>query len=165
MAKDKKFLNLLEKYESRYEQQGFLVGDVFKFNSDFKSHEAYKALPGNVKEVIDSMIDSGLHTRVSQVNGDSGDVVVASDHGGGRLVGKIRIPTALGVPVDFGDNLAPIPEVQKRDDKVTIKPEEVPELPKHGNSEGPVKEEDEEVVAESTEESVESEDTYTQRYL
>ncbi len=30
-------------------------------------------------------------------------------------------------PVDFGDNLAPIPEVQKRHDKVNIKPEEVEE--------------------------------------
>jgi len=164
MAKDKKFLNLLEKYESRFEQQGFLVGDVFKFNSDFKSHEKYKDLPQNVKDVLDSMIDSGLHTRVSQVN-DRGDVVVASDHGGGRLVGKIRIPSALGEPVDFGVNLPPIADVQKRDDEVSIKPEEVPELPTLGNSEGPVKEEDEEVVAESTEEVAEKSDTYTQRYL
>ncbi|MDH3930496.1 MAG: hypothetical protein OEV22_21410, partial [Deltaproteobacteria bacterium] len=86
-------------------------------------------------------------------------------HGGGRLVGKIRIPSALGEPVDFGVNLPPIADVQKRDDEVSIKPEEVPELPTLGNSEGPVKEEDEEVVAESTEEVAEKSDTYTQRYL
>ena len=35
MAKDKKFLSLLEKYQSRFETKGFLVGDVFKFNDNF----------------------------------------------------------------------------------------------------------------------------------
>lgn len=167
MAKDNKFLALLETYESRYDQQGFLVGDVFKFNDDFKSHDQYKDLPDNVRAVIDSMIDSGLHVRVSQVNADTGDVVVASDHGGGRLVGKIRIPSALGAPVDFGANLPPIADVQRRDDKVNIKPEEADPVPTHGNSAGPLDvssgpvDEDEEVV----EESVEDRDTYTQRYL
>ncbi len=38
MAKDNKFLKLLEKYQERFEQKGFLVGDVFKFNDNFKSH-------------------------------------------------------------------------------------------------------------------------------
>lgn len=171
MAKDKKFLNLLEKYESRYEQQGFLVGDVFKFNDDFKSHEKYKELPGNVKDVIDSMIDSGLHTRVSQVNADSDDVVVASDHGGGRLVGKIRIPCCLGAPVDFGVNLPPIADVQKRDDKVTVKPEEAEEIKFHDQEEDEeeVVAEETEVVAEeaevATEEEVVAESSYTQKYL
>jgi hypothetical protein len=162
MAKDKKFLSLLETYESRYNQQGFLVGDVFKFNDDFKSHDQYKNLPDNVRAAIDSMIDSGLHVRVSQINANSDNVVVASDYGGGRLVGKILIPSALGAPVDFGVNLPPIADVQKRYDKVNIKPEEVPELPQLSNSAGAVKaEEDEEVVAES----IKTSDTYTQRYL
>jgi hypothetical protein len=167
MAKDNKFLALLETYESRYNQQGFLVGDVFKFNDDFKSHDRYKDLPDNVRAVIDSMIDSGLHIRVSQINADLGDVVVASDYGGGRLVGKIRIPSALGQPVDFGVNLPPIADVQKHAGKVTIKPEEVPKLPAHSNSAGAL-EEDEEVeavVAESAEDSAEIKVTYTQQYL
>tara|TARA_R110000764_G_scaffold98800_1_gene183236 strand:- start:397 stop:891 length:495 start_codon:yes stop_codon:yes gene_type:complete len=164
MAKDKKFLDLLESYESRYNQNGFQVGDVFKFNDDFKSHDSYKALPDNVRAVIDSMIDSGLHTRVTSVK-DSDDLVVASDHGGGRLVGKITLPCALGAPVDFGDNLPPLADVQRRDDKVNISPVELPELEPLSNSEGPVKkdeaEEDEEVVAESTEVKT----PYTQQYL
>jgi|MEHZ01.6.fsa_nt_MEHZ011640429.1_3 hypothetical protein len=165
MAKDNKFLTLLEAYESRYNQKGFLVGDVFKFNDDFKSHDQYKALPDNVCAVIDSMIDSGLHIRVSQVGADPENVVVASDQGGGRLINKITIPISLGAPVDFGINLPPIADVQKRYDKINIKPEEVPKLPSLSNSKGEVKkgegDEDEEVVAES----VESNDTYTQRYL
>lgn len=169
MAKDKKFLSLLEKYQERFEQKGFLVGDVFKFNDNFKSHESYKALPANVKDVLDHYIDSGLHIRVTQADG-SDHIVVAQDHGGGRFVGNVTIPCCLGEPIDFGANLPPVPEVQRHDDKVTIKPEEVPALPENpvtADESGEVKtgeefttnphlkEEDEEVVAES----------YTKRYL
>tara|TARA_R110001606_G_scaffold193884_1_gene341577 strand:- start:331 stop:822 length:492 start_codon:yes stop_codon:yes gene_type:complete len=163
MAKDKKFLKLFEAYESRFNQEGFLVGDVFKFNDDFKSHDEYKGLGANVKAAIDSMIDSGLHVRVSQVGANSDHVVVGSDQGGGRVINKITIPITLGEPVDFGINLPPIAEVQKRDDEVKVKPEEVPELPALSNSKGAVKadEDEEEVVAEK----VETRDTYTQQYL
>lgn len=167
MAKDKKFLALLEKYQERFEQKGFLVGDVFKFNDNFKSHEAYKALPANVKDVLDHYIESGLHIRVRQADGGD-EIVIAQDHGGGRFVGNVTIPCALGEPVDFGANLPPVPEVQRREDKVTIKPEEVPALPTDAtdmSNAAPtddnfttnphLKEEDEEVVAES----------YTKKYL
>ena len=172
MAKDNKFLKLLEKYQERFEQKGFLVGDVFKFNDNFKSHESYKALPANVKEVLDSYIDSGLHIRVTQADG-SDHIVVAQDHGGGRFVGKVSIPCCLGAPADFGDNLPPIPEVQRHETKVDIKPVEVPALPENptdaptqvphegGNVTHPIHEEDEEVVEESKEETT----SYTQQYL
>ncbi len=176
MAKNNKFLSLLEKYQSRFEQKGFLVGDVIKFNDNFKSHESYKALPENVKEVIDSYIDSGLHIRVTQVDG-SDEIVVAQDHGGGRFVGKVTIPCCLGAPVDFGDNLAPIPEVQRHETKVDIKPVEVPALPtdatdmdskvptEGGNVTHPIHEEDEEVVEEKVEGPKEKDTSYTQQYL
>lgn len=164
MAKNNKFLSLLEKYQERFEQKGFLVGDVFKFNGNFKSHESYKALPANVKDVLDHYIDSGLHIRVTQADG-SDEIVVAQDHGGGRFVGNVTIPCCLGEPVDFGANLPPVPEVQRHETKVDIKPVEVPALPT--DEEGAVKtgeefttnphlkEEDEEVVAES----------YTKKYI
>lgn len=176
MAKDNKFLALLEKYQERFTQKGFLVGDVIKFNDNFKSHESYKSLPDNVKEVIDSYIDSGLHIRVTQADG-SGDVVVAQDHGGGRFVGNVTIPCCLGAPVDFGDNLPPVPEVQRHDTKVDIKPVEVPALPtdatdmdskvptEGGNVTHPIHEEDEEVVEEKVEGPKEKESSYTQQYL
>ena len=67
MAKDNKFLNLLETYQSRYEQAGFLVGDVFKFNDNFKSHGDYKAMTQDIKDLLDSYIESGLHLRVVAV--------------------------------------------------------------------------------------------------
>ena len=167
MAKDKKFLALLEKYQDRFEQKGFLVGDVVKFDKDFKSKDSYKSMGDNVKELIDSYIDSGLHIRVTNADGGN-DIVVAQDHGGGRFVGKVTIPTSFVSPVDFGDNLAPIPDVQRHDTKIDIKPVEVPALPtdatdmgsevptEGGNDTNPyLKDEDEEVVEES----------YTQQYL
>ena len=150
MAKDNKFLNLLETYQSRYEQAGFLVGDVFKFNDNFKSHGDYKAMTQDIKDLLDSYIESGLHLRVVAVQHNPEVVVIAQDHTGGRLVGKVSVTPSLGQPVSFGDNLAPIPDSAKRDDKVNIKPEEVAPV-KFDNQE-----EDEEVVAEST---------YTQQYL
>lgn len=148
MAKSNKFLSLLETYQSRFQQAGFLKGDVFKFNDNFKSDESYKALQPDVKDLIDQYIDSGLHIRVVGVEQDPEHIVIAQDHTGGRIVGKVSIPCCLGKPECFGDNLAPIPDEVRRDDKVTIKPEEVE----------PVKfnhDEDEEVVAES----------YTKQYL
>ena len=171
----------MKSINQRFEQKGFLVGDVIKFNDNFKSHESYKALPENVKEVIDSYIDSGLHIRVTQADG-SDEIVVAQDHGGGRFVGKVTIPCCLGAPVDFGDNLPPVPEVQRHETKVDIKPVEVPALPEDttdmdskvptegGNVTHPIHEEDEEeVVEESTEEVVEGpkekDASYTQQYL
>lgn len=176
MAKDKKFLSLLEKYQSRFEQKGFLVGDVVKFDDDFKSKDSYKSMSDNVKELIDSYIDSGLHIRVTSADGGN-DIVVAQDHGGGRFVGKVTIPTSFVSPVDFGDNLAPIPEVQRHETKVDIKPVEVPALPtdatdmdskvptEGGNVTHPIHEEDEEVVEEKVEGPKEKDTSYTQQYL
>lgn len=176
MAKDNKFLSLLEKYQSRFETKGFLVGDVVKFDKDFKSKDSYKSMADNVKELIDSYIDSGLHIRVTQVDGGN-DLVVAQDHGGGRFVGKVTIPTSIVSPVDFGDNLPPVPEVQRHDTKVDIKPVEVPALPtdatdmdskvptEGGNVTHPIHEEDEEVVEEKVEGPKEKDTSYTQQYL
>ena len=62
MARRKKVLSLYESYITRYERGGFLVGDIFKFNNNFRSSEDYKALGQNVKDLIDQMIDSGLIT-------------------------------------------------------------------------------------------------------
>lgn len=173
MAKDKKFLALLEKYQERFEQKGFLVGDVVKFDKDFKSKDSYKSMNDNVKAVIDSYIDSGLHIRVTSADGGN-NIVVAQDHGGGRLIGKVSIPTSFVSPIDFGDNLAPIPDAQRHDTKVDIKPVEVPALPTDatdmdskvptdgGNVTHPAHEEDEEEVVE---ESTKKATSYTERYV
>ncbi len=141
MAKSNKFTTLLESYMRRNQRGGFLVGDVFKFNDNFKSDDAYKDLADVVKKCIDSMIDSGLNIRVINIKDTSParypasdqtsslDVVldIALDTGGGRYTDETSIPCCLGSCDQYAPNLPPIPDGQRRKDKVTIKPEEVEE--------------------------------------
>ncbi len=138
---DKKFVNLHESYMRRYERGGFLVGDVFKFNDNFKSSDSYKTLGTNTHGLIDQMIDSGLHIRVIGIKDTSParypgndetssiDVVldIALDTGGGRYSHFCSIPCCLGQAVQYAPNLLPIPDAMRRKSKVNIKPEEVGE--------------------------------------
>lgn len=141
MARDKKFIPLLESYMKRFERGGFLIGDVFKFNDNFKSSEDYKKLGQNVQDLIDQMIESGLHIRVVGIKdeepqrypasdiGSSLEVVLnlALDTGGGRYTHHVSVPMSLGQPVHYAPNLLPIPDAMRRKSKVNIKPEEVTE--------------------------------------
>ena len=52
MARNK-FIQLHENYMKRFERGGFLVGDVFKFNDNFKSLDAYKSLGKATQQQID----------------------------------------------------------------------------------------------------------------
>ena len=139
MARQKKFLPLFESYFSRYERGGFLVGDVFKFNSDFKSAEGYKKLGQNTKDMIEQMVDSGLHVRVvgikdstsprypgnPQTSSTDVELTLALDNGGGRYSHYVNIYPDLGTPETFYPNLPPIPDAVVRPNNVNIKPEEV----------------------------------------
>ena len=135
---DKKFINLHESYMRRYERGGFLVGDCFKFNDNFKSTDEFKKLGSNTQELLQQMIDSGLNVRVVGIkdttsarypaNADTTtlDVVLdlALDSGGGRYTHHVSIPSTLGQSVEYYPNLPPIPDAVKRDSNVIIKPEE-----------------------------------------
>ena len=138
MAEKKRFLPLLENYMRRYERGGFLVGDVFKFNDDFKSNDGYKQLGQNVKDQIEDLINSGLHVRVVGIKdtnpqrytaNDNGSLLpvldVAVDTGGGRFSHYVSIPCELGQPVQYAPNLPPIPDAYRRKDRVNIKPAEL----------------------------------------
>jgi len=139
----KKFVTLHESYMRRYERGGFLVGDVFKFNDDFKSTECYKSLGNNTRDLIDDMINSGLHIRVTGIkdtdparfpaSAESSSLHVilnlALDSGGGRYTHHISVPGELGQAVQYAPNLLPIPDAMRRKDKVNIKPEEAEEDP------------------------------------
>lgn len=141
MAKEKKFIPLVESYMRRYKRGGFLVGDVFKFNDNFKSEEGYRDLGQNVKDLIDQMIESGLHIRVVGIKNEDPSrfpgseansqlevfLDIALDTGGGRYTHYCAIPTSLGQPVHYAPNLLPIPDAMRHKSKVNIKPEEVVE--------------------------------------
>lgn len=141
MAKTKKFLTLLETYMNRFERGGFLVGDVFKFSDGFKNSDSYKKLGTNTKEMIDQMIETGLHVRVVGIKDTSGsrypgnpqtttqDVILtlALDNGGGRYTHYVSVEPdpSLGEPQRFYPNLPPIPDAVVRKNNVNIKPQEV----------------------------------------
>ncbi len=178
---DKKFVNLHESYMRRYERGGFLVGDVFKFNDNFKSTECYKALGAKTKTMIDQMIDSGLHIRVINIKDSeparypansqtsSLDVVLdlALDTGGGRYSNFVSVPGELGETVLFAPNLLPIPDAMRRKDKVVIKPEEAEETKAPGapdNAERALPKQNTVIPSDPATPSPEAR-TYTQQYL
>ena len=135
----KKYLTLVETYLRRFERGGFLVGDVFKFNSDFKSTEAYKKLGVNTKEMIEQMIGTGLHVRVvgikdttspvfpgnPQTSSADVELSLALDTGGGRYTHYITLSPEFGQPETYYPNLPPIPDAMKRPNNVNIKPKDV----------------------------------------
>lgn len=135
----KKYLTLVEAYLSRFQRGGFLVGDVFKFNDNFKTTEQYKKLGLNVKDMIDQMIETGLNVRVvgikdttsprypgnPQTSSSDVELSLALDNGGGRYSHYINISPEMGQPLDIYPNLPPIPDATVRKSKVNIKPEEL----------------------------------------
>jgi len=138
MAKQKNFINLIENYKKRFESGGFLVGDIFKFNDNFKTQDDYKSLGQGVKDHIDRMIDSGLHIRVVDLRdmypgrypGSQGGsssspmLVIALDTTGGRLQDHCTIPCSLGQPADDPYPQS-IPDALIRPNNINIKPVEV----------------------------------------
>lgn len=136
----KKYLMLVEDYMRRFERGGFLVGDIFEFNKNFKTEDDYKNLGQNVKDSIDEMIASGLHIRVVGIKDGTGarfpgseqsavadvQLTLALDNTGGRFTHYVSVSPSLGQPGDSGyPGLTPIPDNIKRKNKVNIKPKNV----------------------------------------
>lgn len=138
----KKYLTLVEAYLSRFQRGGFLVGDVFKFNDNFKTLDSYKNLGQNVKDMIDQMIETGLHVRVvgirdkgsprypgnPQTSSNDVELSLALDNGGGRYTHYINLSPEMGQADITYPNLPPIPDAARRKDKVNIKPEELKKM-------------------------------------
>jgi hypothetical protein len=121
---------------SRYERGGFLVGDVFKFKDSFKQSDSYKKLGTNTRDLIDQMIESGLHVRVvgikdttspiypgnPQTSSNDVSLTLAVDNGGGRYTHYVNITPDLGEPERFYPNLPPIPDSVVRPNNVNADP-------------------------------------------
>ena len=143
----KKYLTLVEAYLSRFQRGGFLVGDVFKFNDNFKTLDCYKNLGQNVKDMIDQMVETGLHVRVvgirdkgaprdpgnPQTSSNDVELSLALDNGGGRYTHYINLSPEMGQPDISYPNLPPIPDAAVRKSKVNIKPEELEEIENSAN--------------------------------
>lgn len=137
------FVKLFESALSRYTRGGFLAGDVVVFNKDFQNDPWFKELGNNTKEKIQSMVNSGLNLRVSNVKNTLPNVMgagntdytgvdvfldITSEIAPGKYMDFITIPARLVSPVHSYPNLPDVPEVFKKDDpskKVHIKPKPV----------------------------------------
>jgi len=134
-----KYLTLVENYLRRFERGGFQIGDIFKFNKNFKSSDDYKELGQNLKDAIDDMLDSGLHIRVVGINDTTGqrypgapetassdvELTIALDNTGGRFSHYIKVSPSLGQPESPYPGLAAIPDSVKRKSNINIKPKEL----------------------------------------
>lgn len=134
----KNFIQVCESNITRYTRGGFLVGDYIEFVKGFKEHEPYKKLAKNVQDLIDQMIDSGLHIRVVGINDttptrypgnpdtDAGGVIlnIALDNGGGRYTHYTVLPPCCAEPVNYYPNLAPLPDGVVRPNGEILKPVE-----------------------------------------
>lgn len=141
----KKFKTLFEAAMNRYQRSGFLYGDRVEFVDNYKSHDEYKDLGQNVKDMLDQMVNSGLHIRVTDIKNkypsitaanstqSTGQVFldIALDSGGGRYTHLCTIPSCLVKHIDDGHNLPPIPDAFRRKNKFTFKPEELEQDEEH----------------------------------
>ena len=136
---DKKFDKLFESNFQRFQGGGILTGDVVNFIDNILDDDWVKEQQPNMVEKLKSMIDSGNNIRVSAVKAlrpavqgsvqqdqqpDDHYVDVVSEIAPGAWVDFITIPARLVTVVDLGNDLAPIPDNQRREDESHIKPVE-----------------------------------------
>jgi len=126
---------------TRFQRQGFLVGDVVKFVDGFVTKEFFKKCSDEMKQRIKEIADMGkeMNLRVVAVKNEypsrapgnefnmNGQTVldIAIDYGGGRYYNAITVPCDLMQRLDYGVNYAPLPAALKRDNMITLKPEPV----------------------------------------
>ena len=136
-----KFKTLFEGNFQRFQGGGFLTGDLVKLNKDILNSEWATNLGGNVVEQVKKFLESDLNIRVSsvktlrpQVQGstqqDSGAsneyfADICLEKAPGLFLDFLEIPTGMLEHIDTGINLSPIADSQKREDEITISPEEV----------------------------------------
>ena len=153
---NKQFDKIMESAISRYTRNGFLVGDYVEFIKNYKTRKEFKELQDHYRETLEDMIKSGLRLRVVGVddmfparypgNPDNSNGMVslkiAADHGGGRLIYAVIVPSTLVSVVDFYPNLAPFPDQFTRPNNEILQPKEVEGVDggiKDGNYTLPVK--------------------------
>jgi hypothetical protein len=134
-----KFLPLVESMLTRYQRQGFLVGDVVKFVDGFVTKEFFKKCSDEMKQRIKEIADMGKEMNLKVVyikneypsaqpgneNNTNGTVFIdiAIDYGGGRYFGTTTVSQDMLQRISSGVNLDPIPSAIKRDNMITLKPE------------------------------------------
>jgi hypothetical protein len=136
----RRFLALYESWLTRSNHSGFLVGDIVKFKDNALKHDHLKTQSDEVIKVIKALADSKGTIRVTNVInkypataaagnpddfGPDFSVEVSEDMGGGRIGQSAIVHVGMLTRVDTTPNLEPVPDKNKRKDKINIKPEPV----------------------------------------
>lgn len=135
-----KFDTLLEGVFQRFQGGGFLTGDLVKIKENILSSEWASSKGANTHEAIKKFLESGLNIRVSAVKtlrpqvqssidqAGASDVYyadVALESAPGMFTDYMEVPCEFLEYVETGINLSPVSDEHRRDDKITIKPEDV----------------------------------------
>ena len=134
------YLTLVEANISRYTRGGALVGDYIKLVDGWEKSEEGKKLGTGVVDFLKSLVQSGLHLRISNIknvmpsrapgyeDNMNGDVVfdIVADEGGGRYSQSATVSPSLVKIVTTKDNNYPsVPDGQVRDSKIILKPQPI----------------------------------------
>ena len=139
-----KFDQIFETVIQRFSAGGFLVGDVVKLKSNYKSSDCCKYMNDQMKSELDQLAKSGLNIFVTKIGdtmsgASAGNqfkdssritVTIAGDQGGGRYYGHITVTPDLLELVDVSGGL-PVPDQFRKKDVVIIKPEKVEDDESH----------------------------------
>lgn len=135
-----KFTKIFESNFQRYQGGGILAGDVVEFVDNILNDEWFDKQSDTIKSRVQEFIDGDFNIRVGSVsakrpaNGGSVQqdqqvddyyVDVVKELAPGLFTDVMTLPIHLVQKVDTGDNLAPIPDSQRREDTSHIKPEDV----------------------------------------
>lgn len=133
----KRFLKLYESALTALNHSGFLVGNIVKFKDNALKHEFFKTQSDAILDAVKNLIDSGNTLRVTNVInkypavggvgnpdnvGPDYNIEVSEDTGGGRLGKGVVVPAFIITKIDTTPNLEPVPDKNKRVDKIDIKP-------------------------------------------
>jgi len=136
----KRFLKLYESWLTRYNHGGFLQGDIVKLKLDALKHYFVKTQSDDLVKNIEDLIKDGRTLRVTNVinkfpavmgTGNPDDVgpdftvEIGLDEGGGRIYKTAIVHVGMIDKIDTVPGLEEVPDRNKYDNKIKIKPVEV----------------------------------------
>ena len=136
----KRFLKLYESWLTRYNHGGFLQGDIVTFKPNALKHDFVKTQSDVLAKNIEEMIKDGRTLRVTNVinkypavmgvgnaddTGPDFTVEVGLDEGGGRIYKTAIVHVGMLNKIDTVPGLEEVPDRNKYDNKIKIKPVEV----------------------------------------
>jgi hypothetical protein len=136
----KRFLKLYESWLTRYDHGGFLQGDIVKFKADALKHPFVATQSDELIKNLSEIIKDGRTLRVTNVinkypavmgvgnaddTGPDFTVEVGLDIGGGRIINTAIVHVGMIDKIDTVPGLEEVPNRNKYDNKIKIKPEEI----------------------------------------